>query len=106
MTGQSISTWNQDGGTSSDQAYKCVPFYISNRGYGLFVNHPGEVEFEVGSEKVSRVGISVPDESMEFFLIYGKTPLEVYVLAIDSFVQFIDCSKILERYTQLTGRPA
>ena len=46
--GQSVSVWNQDGGTSSEQAYKCIPFYISNRGYGIFVNHPGEVEVEVG----------------------------------------------------------
>ncbi|KAI0060882.1 hypothetical protein BV25DRAFT_1806732 [Artomyces pyxidatus] len=87
--GQSISVWNRDGGTSSDQAYKSVPFYMTNRGYGVFVNHPGEVEVEVGSEKVSRVGVSVAGESLEYFLIYGPTPLE-----------------ILERYTRMTGRPA
>lgn len=75
--GQSVKIWNQDGGTSSDQAYKCVPFYITNRNYGVFINHPGEVEVEVGSEKVSRVGISVADKSLEYFIIYGKTPLEV-----------------------------
>ncbi|KAF7789567.1 hypothetical protein EIP86_000513 [Pleurotus ostreatoroseus] len=87
--GQTVSVWNQDGGTSSDQAYKCVPFYITNRGYGVFINHPGEVEVEVGSEKVSRVGVSVAGESLEYFVIYGATPLE-----------------ILERYTRMTGRPA
>ncbi|KAI0078161.1 hypothetical protein K474DRAFT_1706714 [Panus rudis PR-1116 ss-1] len=87
--GQSVSIWNQDGGTSSEQAYKCVPFYITNRGYGVFINHPGEVEVEVGSEKVSRVGVSVAGESLEYFIIYGKTPLD-----------------ILERYTRITGRPA
>ncbi|KAG6884937.1 hypothetical protein C0993_007119 [Termitomyces sp. T159_Od127] len=57
--GQAIKIWNQDGGTSSEQAYKCIPFYITNRNYGVFINHPGEVEVEVGSEKVSRVGVSV-----------------------------------------------
>ncbi|KDR73473.1 hypothetical protein GALMADRAFT_251161 [Galerina marginata CBS 339.88] len=87
--GQSVKVWNQDGGTSSEQAYKCVPFYITNRNYGVFINHPGEVEVEVGSEKVSRVGVSVADNSLEYFLIYGETPLE-----------------ILERYTRMTGRPA
>ena len=75
-SGQSVSIWNQDGGTSSEQAYKCVPFYISNRNYGVFVNHPGEVEFEMGSEKVSRVGVSVAGEALEYFIIYGPTPLE------------------------------
>ena len=77
VTGQSVSVWNQDGGTSSEQAYKCVPFYITNRNYGVFINHPGEVEVEVGSEKVSRVGVSVAGESLEYFIIYGETPLEV-----------------------------
>ncbi|KAG5353342.1 hypothetical protein C0989_007786 [Termitomyces sp. Mn162] len=50
--GQTVKIWNQDGGTSSDQAYKCIPFYITNRNYGVFINHPGEVEVEVGSEKI------------------------------------------------------
>ncbi|KAG7092242.1 hypothetical protein E1B28_008608 [Marasmius oreades] len=86
--GQSIKIWNQDGGTSSDQAYKCVPFYITNRNYGVFINHPGEVEIEVGSEKISRVGTSVAGSNLEFFIIYGNTPLQ-----------------ILERYTRMTGRP-
>ena len=76
-TGQSISIWNQDGGTSSEQAYKSVPFYLTNRNYGVFINHPGEVEVEVGSEKVSRVGVSVAGESLEYFIIYGPTPLQV-----------------------------
>ena len=43
----------------------------------MFVNHPGEVEFEVGSEKVSRVGVSVAGEALEYFIIYGPSPLEV-----------------------------
>ena len=72
-----MSGWNQDGGTSSEQAYKCVPFYITNRNYGVFVNHPGEVEFEVGSEKVSRIGASVAGSALEYFIIYGPSPLEV-----------------------------
>lgn len=82
ISGQSVGIWNQDGGTSSEQAYKCVPFYITNRNYGVFINHPGEVELEVGSEKVSRVAISVAGESLEYFIIYGATPLEVRSLQL------------------------
>lgn len=74
---QVITVWNQDGGTSSQQAYKCVPFYLSNRGYGIFINHPGEVELEIGVEKASRVGISVVGQELEYFVIYGPTPLQV-----------------------------
>jgi alpha-glucosidase (family GH31 glycosyl hydrolase) len=50
---------------------------MTNRNYGVFINNPGEVEVEVGSEKVSRVGASVAGNSLEYFLIYGETPLEV-----------------------------
>jgi alpha-D-xyloside xylohydrolase len=87
--GQVIDIWNQDGGTSSEQSYKNIPFYLTNRGYGVFVNHPGPVSFEVASEKVERVQFSVPGESLEYLVIYGPTPKE-----------------ILGRYTALTGRPA
>ena len=54
-----------------------MPFYFSTAGYGLFVNHPGEVEFEVGSEKASRIAFAVRGESLEYFFIYGSNPLEV-----------------------------
>jgi len=87
--GQVVDMWNDDGGTSSEIAYKNVPFYLSSRGYGVFVNHPEKVSFEVGSEKVESVGFSVPGESLEYYVISGPSPAEV-----------------LERYTTLTGRPA
>ena len=87
--GQVVDIWHEDGGTSSEQAYKNIPFYLTNRGYGVFVNHPEQVSFEVASEKVERVQFSVPGEMLEYFVIYGPTP-----------------KQILERYTVLTGRPA
>ncbi len=87
--GQAVECWNKDGGTGSDQAYKNVPFYLTNRGYGVFVRHPENVSFEVATEKVSRVQFSVPGQALEYFVIYGPSPKEV-----------------LEKYTALTGRPA
>ena len=72
--GQSVDVWNADGGTSSEQAYKNVPFYLSNRGYGVLVNHPGHVSFEVGSEAVERVQFSVAGEALEYLVIDGPTP--------------------------------
>ena len=87
--GQTVDVWNSDGGTSSEQSYKSIPFYLSNRGYGVLVNDAGHVSFEVGSEAVEQVQFSVAGESLEFFVIAGPTPAEV-----------------LDRYTRLTGRPA
>ena len=87
--GQCVDMWNEDGGTASEIAYKNIPFYYTNGGYGVFVNHPGKVSFEVASEKVETVQFSVEDEELEYFLIYGPTPKE-----------------IIRKYTALTGRPA
>lgn len=87
--GQSIEIANKDGGTGSDQAYKNVPFYLTNRGYGVLVNETGHVSFEIATEKVSRVQFSIPGESLEYFVIAGPHPKDV-----------------LRRLTALTGKPA
>jgi alpha-D-xyloside xylohydrolase len=36
--GQSVDIWNEDGGTSSELTYKNIPFFMSSRGYGVFIN--------------------------------------------------------------------
>ena len=87
--GQTVDMWQGDGGTSSDMAYKNVPFYMTNRGYGVLVDSPSDVSFEVASEKVERVQFSCEGERIAYYMIYGPTPKQV-----------------LERYTRLTGRPA
>ncbi|GAA3749227.1 alpha-D-xyloside xylohydrolase [Spinactinospora alkalitolerans] len=87
--GQTVDIWQADGGTSSEQAYKNVPFYLTNRGYGVLVDHPGAVSFEAGSEAVGRVQFSVEDQSLCFYVVYGGTP-----------------KGVLAGYTALTGRPA
>ena len=87
--GQSVEIWNEDGGTSTDQSYKNIPFYLSNRGYGVFVNHPEKVEFEVATEQVSKTAFSVKGEALDYFLIDGPTMKDVLV-----------------KYTDITGKPA
>ncbi|MBQ8281601.1 MAG: alpha-xylosidase [Lachnospiraceae bacterium] len=86
--GQSVQIWNEDGGTSTEQSYKNIPFYISDRGYGVFVNHSEKVEFEVGTEMITRVEFSVPGEKLDYFIINGPTMKEV-----------------LMKYTDITGKP-
>ena len=87
--GQVVDMWNEDGGTSSEQAYKNIPFYLSSAGYGVFVASPDRVSFELASEVVTRAQFSVPGEELEYYIIGGANPKEV-----------------LTRYTALTGRPA
>lgn len=87
--GQSVDIWNEDGGTSTDQSYKNIPFYVTDKGYGVYVNHPEKVSFEVATEQVSKVEFSVPGETLDYFVINGPTMKEV-----------------LTRYTDLTGKPS
>ncbi|MET8232173.1 alpha-xylosidase [Micromonospora sp. NPDC005298] len=87
--GQTVDIWNADGGTASEQAYKNVPFYLSSAGYGVFVDHPEHVSFEVGSEVVAQTQFSVEGQTLTYYVIDGPTPKDV-----------------LRRYTALTGRPA
>ena len=56
-------------------AYKNIRFYISSKGYDVFVNHPGKVSLEAQSERTSRVNISVPGEEVEYFVVYNQTVL-------------------------------
>lgn len=87
--GQIVEMWNEDGGTASEIAYKNIPFYITNKGYGVLVDNEGDVAYEIGSEKVERVQFSVESERLDYYFISGKTPMGT-----------------VEKYTELTGKPA
>ncbi len=85
--GQVVDIWNEDGGTASELAYKNIPLYITNRGYGVFVNSSGKVSFELCSEAVESAQLSLPGEKLEFMVIGGGS-----------------MKKVIENYTALTGR--
>ena len=86
--GQSVDIWNEDGGTSTEQSYKNIPFYLSNKGYGVLVNHPEKVSFEIGTEMVTRAAFSVEGGYLDYFFINGPTMKDALV-----------------HYTDLTGKP-
>jgi len=87
--GQSVDMWNEDGGTNSEIAYKNIPLYLSSQGYGVLVNHPGRVSYEIASHHVTRAQFSVEGHSLDYYLFGGPTP-----------------KAVLEQYTALSGRPA
>jgi alpha-D-xyloside xylohydrolase len=87
--GQTVEIWNEDGGANSELAYKNVPFYLTSGGYGVFVDEPGDVAFEVGSENVGRVQFALEGESLSYCVIGGRDPKDA-----------------LMRYVSLTGKPA
>jgi alpha-D-xyloside xylohydrolase len=85
--GQNIEVWNEDGGTSSEQAYKNVSFWMSSKGYGVFIDTPDKLDLEIGSERSSRLQTTVEGHRLKWYIIYGPTPKEV-----------------LTRYSVLTGK--
>lgn len=87
--GQSIDIWNEDGGTDSEYSYKNIPFYLTSQGYGVLVNHPGLVSFEVASHHTTSVQFCVAGHSLDYYIFGGPTPKDV-----------------LDQYTKLSGRPA
>ena len=87
--GQVVEMWNEDGGTASEIAYKNIPFFVTNKGYGILVDNEGDVAYEIASEKVERIQFSVEGERLDYYVISGKTPMGT-----------------VEKYTDLTGKPA
>ena len=85
--GQSIDIVNKDGGTFTEQSYKNIPFYITDKNLGVFVDHTEEINFEVASENVSKVQFSVRGECLDYYLFAGENMKDVITL-----------------YTGLTGR--
>ena len=87
--GQTVEIYNEDGGTSTEQSYKNIPFFLSNKGYGVLVNHPERVSFEFATENVTKSAFCVKGGSLDYFFFNGPTMKDV-----------------LTRYTELSGKPS
>ena len=69
------------------QAPLIVPMYLSSKGYGLFLNSTFTNKFNYGNNGRYEISI-IGDGRMDYFVILGP-----------------DFRTIMDRYTQLTGRP-
>ena len=86
--GQSVDVWNRDCGcTNNEQGYKNIPFHLSSRGYGILVNTPQYVNYEIATESTQNTAFSVEGEELEYILLGADSPLGV-----------------MSEYTALTGR--
>jgi alpha-glucosidase (family GH31 glycosyl hydrolase) len=88
--GQRLMSWTRDtyGFTASSITYMNIPFFLSSRGYGVFVNHSSPITYELGWPSLQSAAFRVEDPYLDYFLIYGPHPKD-----------------ILDRYTELTGKP-
>ena len=88
--GQAISLWQTNAtGNTWPASYKNIPFFMSSKGYGLFVNSAFPIRYHMGDRNYTRYSIHLQDESLDAFFIFGPKLKEV-----------------LPRYTFLTGTPA
>lgn len=86
--GQTASLWHFEGlGNTTGRTYKNVPFFMTTRGYGVFLNESRPATFWVGSKEYCRTQMAVEGDLLDYYFFYGP-----------SF------KRILYNYTELTGR--
>src|SRR5574344_2926100 len=73
-------------GPETDQMYKPIPFFMSNRGYGMFMHTSAPVTCDFGSTYIGINKLFMADEALDLFVFFGE-PKEV-----------------LNEYTCLTGK--
>ena len=59
-------------GPESDGQYKPVPFYFSNRGYGIFMHTSAPVTCDFGASYIGAQRLFMADEQMDFFVFFGE----------------------------------
>jgi len=87
--GQKIVLWTNDAnGVESGRMYKPIPFFMSSRGYGMFVHTSAPATFDMGATVGNINSLMLGDESLDLFVFLGEP------------------KDILGEYTALTGRAA
>lgn len=74
-------------GPEGRDMYKPIPFWFSDRGYGMFMHTSAPVTMDMGHSYIGANKIYMADEDMDFFIFLGEP------------------KEILSEYTALTGRP-
>lgn len=73
--GKAVDFYNKDAiGTTSPRTYINIPFYISTKGYGLFLNASAKTDWQIGTRDASALQFGVQDGQLDYFVIGGKTP--------------------------------
>ena len=73
-------------GPETDGMYKPVPFFFSNRGYGIFMHTSAPVTADFGASYIGAQRLFMADEQMDFFIFFGEP------------------KDILYEYTEITGK--
>lgn len=86
--GQRITTWNEDcGGAWSERAYKNVPFFLSSRKYGVFVDSTSAVDFDMVASNTATFSLISQDSALDYYVIADPDPKTI-ITRYSSLVSF------------------
>ena len=54
--------------------YKAVPFFLSSRGYGMFVHTSAPLTFDLGASYNEANVIYLGDDYLDLFFFFGSQP--------------------------------
>jgi alpha-D-xyloside xylohydrolase len=85
--GQKVVLWTDDAnGVLLDGIYKPVPFFMSSRGYGMFMHTTSPITCDIGATFGGTNTLLIGDDELDLFVFLGQP------------------KEILEEYTNLTGK--
>ena len=86
--GQKVILWTDDAnGVQNEAMYKPIPFYMSSRGYGVFMHHSTPITVDFGKYFNAANSMMIGDDEADLFVFIGEP------------------KDILDEYTDLTGKP-
>ena len=86
--GQKVNLFVTDPqGPETDQMYKPIPFFMSNRGYGMLMHTSAPVTCDFGATYIGLNKMFMGDENLDLFVFFGEP------------------KDILDEYTDLVGKP-
>ena len=86
--GQKVNLFVTDPqGPETPDMYKPIPFFFSNRGYGMFMHTSAPVTCDFGRSYIGATKLFMADEAMDIFIFLGSP------------------KEMLSEYTALVGRP-
>ncbi|MCF2502610.1 alpha-xylosidase [Dyadobacter sp. CY107] len=85
--GQKVVLWTHDpNGVQTQTMYKPIPFYMSSRGYGMFMHTTSPITCDFGATYGESNAMQIGDENLDLFVFLGQP------------------KDILDEYTNLTGK--
>lgn len=85
--GQKVVLWAHDpNGVQTQTMYKPIPFYMSSRGYGMFMHTTSPITCDFGATYGESNAMQIGDENLDLFVFLGQP------------------KDILDAYTDLTGK--